>query len=155
MKKAIFILISCVLASCSRDNINTLENEHVKLGFSAENGALISLYNVKEGVEHIDSAKAACGPLWEFEYMPEVPAVENLPEVVSFKKKSNDCLEIYWKQEEGLKGPELKATVRFKKDRPSLADWHIEATGLEGLGVKAIRFPLINGVKAAKHYNLD
>lgn len=147
MKRAIFILISCVLASCSRDNINILENEHVKFEFSAENGALISLYNVKEGVEHIDSAKAVCGPLWEFEYMPEVPAVENLPEVVSIKKKGNGCLEIYWRQEEGVEGPELKATVRFKKDRPSLADWHIEATGLEGLGVKAIRFPLINGVK--------
>lgn len=148
MKKAlIFLLTLTVMAACSPVGNNILENEHLRLIFNTDNGALVSLYNNKENVEHLDSAQAASQPLWEFEYMPGVTAVENLPEAVSFKKKGNGCLEIFWKQADGAEGPQLKATIKLKKDRPSLADWHIEAMGLEGLGVKAIRFPLIDGIK--------
>jgi hypothetical protein len=146
-KSILFFLTLTFIAACTPSESNILENDHVRFRFSTDNGALVSLYNNKENVEHLDSAQAASQPLWEFEYMPGVPAVENLPEAVSFRKKGKGCLEIFWKQADGAEGPQLKATIKIKKDRPSLADWHIEAKGLEGLGVKAIRFPLINGIR--------
>lgn len=147
MRKLFFIvsLLSLVL-SCGKASEPVLENDCLRLAFSPESGALVSLYNVKEGVEHLDSAKAAVQPLWAFEYMPGQAPAENLPEVVSFKKLDKRTLQIIWSQAPGVSGPEIKAIVRLKKDRPSLAEWYLEAEGLDSLGVMSIRFPVIGGI---------
>lgn len=147
MKKLIFTSVICILAACGKTDVNILENEYIRFEFSKDNGALVSLYNINEGVEHIDSATAAVLPIWDFEYMPGYAEADNIPTEVMFTKKGKDCLEIVWRQKKNVNGPELKATIRIKKDRPSLADWKIQAKNIEGLGVKAIHFPMVHGIK--------
>ena len=144
--RLLVILSSCLALACSRTTEPVLENDYVRLEFSKENGALISMYNVRENVEHIDSAKASSLSLWELEYMPGYSPAESLPTSVSFRKKGKSCLEIVWKQTGNSAGPEIKATVKLKKDRPSLAEWYLDIEGIEGLGVKAVQFPKINAI---------
>ena len=146
-KSILWGLTLCLAVSCSTED-NVLENDDIRLVFSKANGALVSLYNVREGVEHLDSLKAAAQPLWEFEYMPSSKRTDAvLPSQVSFRRKGKDCIEILWNQPSGTNGPEVKATIRLKKDRPSLAEWYLEASGLDSLDVMDIRFPLIGGVR--------
>ena len=145
--RLLVILSSCLALACSRTTEPVLENDYVRFEFSKENGALISMYNVKDNVEHIDSAKAADLSLWNLEYMPGYSPAESLPTSVSFRKKGKDCLEIAWRQENGVAGPEFKAVIRLKKDRPSLAEWYFQADGIEGLGIKSVHFPRINAIR--------
>lgn len=123
-----------------------MENDCLRLTFDSHTGALVSLYNVHSDVEHLDSAKAAQQPLWAFEYMPGYPEASNLPTEVSFKKKGKDCIQIQWTHPSGESGPDVRATVCFKKDRPSLAEWYLELDGIDGLGIQSVRFPIINGI---------
>lgn len=135
------------LLACSGPVEGVLENDDIRLVFSKDNGALVSLYNVREGVEHLDSAMAAAQPLWEFDYMPGSGREAVLPAEVSFRRKGKDCLQILWSQPSGASGVEVMATVRLKKDRPSLAEWVLEARGLDSLEVMDIKFPLIGGIR--------
>ena len=144
--KELWLLAGLIVAGCSPAADAVLENDALRLVFSRENGSLVSLYNVREGIEHLDSAKAAAQPLWALEYMPGYDEAANLPTKVSFRKSGKDVLEIRWSQEAGSVGPEFRARVRLKKDRPSLAEWYLEVDGIEGLGIKSIQFPRICGV---------
>lgn len=145
--KYLLVAVCFGLLSCGRSADGVLENDDIRLVFSKENGSLISLYNVREGVEHLDSAKAVLQPLWEFEYMPGSDIKAELPTEVSFKRKGNSCLQILWRQKGGASGVEVKATVRLKKDRPSLSEWYIEADGLDNCEVMDIKFPLVGGIR--------
>lgn len=79
--------------------------------------------------------------------MPGFEEVKNLPTEVSFEHTGKGRMEICWKQEGNAVGPEFKAIIKLKKDRPSLADWEFQADGIEGLGIRVINFPRINGIK--------
>ena len=71
MKRIGIVILACLsLISCSTAADGVLENQDIRLVFSKENGSLVSLYNVREGVEHLDPSLAAIQPLWEFDYMP-------------------------------------------------------------------------------------
>lgn len=144
MKRIGIVILACLsLISCSTAADGVLENQDIRLVFSKENGSLVSLYNVREGVEHLDPSLAAIQPLWEFDYMPGSEKTAVLPAEVSFKKKGKDGLQIIWSQPSGV---EVKVSVRLKKDRPSLAEWYLEAKGLDSLEVMDIKFPLIGGI---------
>ena len=152
--RALLLSLVCVsYFGCQYSGEGTLvyvENQKVRLGFDAHNGALVLFDDLLHSQSLLDTVYPEKSP-WQINfhtYANDISLDMSSARNFSFEKTDKTTLTMYWRQFTHTDFPDLcvKIAVRLDKKQP-LSYWKIHLSGIEGKPVESVIFPRISGFK--------
>ncbi|MEN8250942.1 MAG: DUF6259 domain-containing protein [Bacteroidota bacterium] len=149
----ISLVISAILsASCNsnKKEFITLKNELIEIRFNPANGSLAGIQNSLNSTEILDEADTN-GSLWEIEIIGnEGSEIIEMNSAATFTSSNPDdgTLVMEWSDFASIDKKELKVvtTVNLEKNKP-MTNWSFSLEGTNGMNIKQIVYPRINGIK--------
>jgi hypothetical protein len=160
MKNSVFLFLFFLLfPPCSiaciadpADEIVSIENGLVKLGFDRHTGTLLVFRDLMNEQDYLDTCHSPCSP-WTIDLIStegiETIDMVSVASVFHFEKENPHTIILTWNLFQALPDSEkikITAVVTLDENKP-LSSWKISIDGMEGKEIDRITFPRIPGIK--------
>lgn len=141
-------LVAVVLGTTAFGETREISNGSLRIAFDASDGRLVSLQDVRSGVEFIDPA-AVSGPCWNLRRADGSQLGEG-SSLLDIREAGDLSMVMDWEMASGAR---VEAKVRLDPEKP-LSYWTVAVSGIKDLEAFDLRYPVIQGIRELENEDL-